>query len=72
MSKVTGKELIDLINAIDKYDDTDDFLVDNTTKSNLKNLLIGGADPNSDNFQDKFRDEYHLYRKAKQILDHLE
>lgn len=65
-----NNDLIRHLNAIDRYNSESDFLVDENTKRTLKSLLISGADPDSDNFKDKFIDEYHLYRKIREMLNY--
>lgn len=70
--KIDNSELPIYLNKIDEYDDTYDMLVDKNTKANLKGYLIGGGDPTSDNFKDRMRDEYHLYRQVRHMLGYLQ
>lgn len=64
-----NSDLIRYLNAIDRYNNESDFLIDENTKRTLKSLLISGVNPDSDNFKDKFVDEYYLYRKIKETLN---
>lgn len=51
------------LDRIDDYDSSNDRLVDKNTKANLKGFLIGGGDPESNNFKERMCDEYHLFNQ---------
>lgn len=57
---MTNEELIKIYNRIDMYE-SKDSIVTEYTKKNLKSLLIAGANPNSENFKERFPDEYYLF-----------
>lgn len=63
--KVSNSELILYLDRIDKYDDSNDRLVDRNTKANLKGFLIGGGDPESNNFKERMHDEYYLFSQIR-------
>lgn len=56
----------ELVRLLDKIDDSEKAGFGKVTRSSLKSLLIAGCDPESNNFKEKFCDEYILY---KYIID---
>lgn len=59
---MTNEELVKICDRIDRYK-SDGSIVTEFTKKNLKSLLISGANPKSDNFKDRFPDEYYLFNR---------
>lgn len=57
---MTNEELIKICNKIDMYESFNSIITE-YTKKNLKSLLISGANPKSDNFKERFPDEYYLF-----------